>query len=496
MNILLFSESFGDDTLELNPHPLMPGIFRLATHLRNQGYSVITRPIWRCHLTEFRKIIFQFSKEDINIIGISSTLLYKLPLEEDSVDDFSQRIKIIKDILPTAKIIVGGSLIRSYQFDNLKTIFSQVDFFVKGQGETAFDAIIKDIKKEQKIITSLLIPKTVSDEVYKFSDFDTSTVEYNTNDFINKSDSVGIEYSRGCIFKCSFCNYPGIGKKPGEFIKDKKTLRSELIKNYENYGIQYYYFTDDLLNETVRKMEDLAEVSASLPFDFKYSAYIRLDLIHRWPVMADLMKYSGMIAGHAGIETINDPSGKIVAKGLGKVRINETLDICNKSWNKKIGLAGSFILGLPHDTKDTVHDLLEWLDEPLTKTTLTDFNITALRLASEEMSSNPKYKYIWDKNKITGWVNQTGYGYTQANIDANYALKKFYKKYKIPVRFSGFDLPQLLSYAKFHNCESEMLNFYFNRTQSNFVNSSEDWYRLRLKWYRHRRTQYFENFLK
>lgn len=495
MNIVLFAEHFGATYTNYNPHPILPGIYRLATHLRFSSHNVKTLAIWRITLGEFKRVIENLKSSEIDLVGISTTLLYNLPLSKDDVTDFVDKIKIIKSNLPKTKIIVGGSLVCSIYFENIHESYSLVDYFIKGQGESAFDAIIDNIEQDKKLFTESLIPKVVSDDIYKFDHFNSCTIEYTSNDYVNSEDSLGIEYSRGCIFKCSFCNYPGIGKKPGEYIKTKSVLRDELVKNYEMYGTKYYYFTDDLLNESVEKMEELAEISTSLPFEFKYSAYIRLDLIHKWPKMAELLKQSGLLVGHAGIETINDNSGKSVLKGLGKSRINETLEICNQSWANEVGLAGSFMLGLPHDTIDTVHELVEWLNYPIPKSILTDFNISALKLASEGMSNNPKYKYVWQDNKITGWTNQYSYSHDQASNDAAYALKKFYEKYTIPVRFSGFDLPQLLAYAEPRNYKDSMLKFYFTREKIQYISSSEDWYKLRRGWFYNRRLQYLKNIL-
>lgn len=496
MNIILFSEQFGSNLTTLNPHPILPGIYRLATHLRSLGHTVKTLSLWKINKEEFSSILNHISKSQIDVVGISTTLLYNLPIVDSDVDDFVEKIKIIKNLLPLSKIVVGGSMVRSVYFSNLKDSFSLVDFFVKGQGESAFSAVLDHIENSKQLKTISIVPKVISDETYKFDNFNNSIVTYQKDDFINSTDALGVEYSRGCIFKCSFCNYPGIGKRVGEYIKTKQVLKDELLKNYELYGTKYYYFTDDLLNESVEKMEELAEISSQLPFDFKYSSYIRLDLIHKWPKMADLLRDSGMIAGHAGIETINDSSGKSVLKGLGKTRINETLDICKSSWNNKIGLAGSFMLGLPHDTEDTVHELVEWLSEELPSTTITDFNISALRLASEDMINNPKYKYTWEDNRITGWTNQFSYSFDQANKDADFALKKFYEKYEIPVRFSGFDLPQLIAYAESNKYNSMMMDFYLTRQRNDFIKSPHDWYKLRNTWHSNRRKIYIQEILK
>ena len=495
MGILLLSEGYGAERLIMNPHPLLVGTYRLSTHLRDLGYTVRNLAVWRCNLEEFKKIIVKNITPEIKVIGISTTLIYDIPLTDASYEDFFEKVKFIRSIAEDRKIVMGGSLVRSASFNspNFKKLYSLVDYFIKGQGEQAFTAVLENIFKGQKLTTTNIDPVVCTDDVYPFLDFNDSKIHYTKDDFLNKYDSVGIEYSRGCIFKCSFCNYPGIGKRPGEFIKTKEVLKEELLRNYEEHGLQFYYFTDDLLNESIEKIKDLAEIASSLPFEFRFAAYVRLDLIHRFPEMAGLLRDAGMISGIAGIETINDKSGKSVTKGLGKTRIDETLEICRDAWKNKVGLMGSFILGLPHDTTDTVEELLEWFETPLVKDTINDINITALKISSDEMSKNPKYKYQLKDNILTGWTNQYGYTYEQAEQDSKKTLEVYYKKYQVPVRFSGFDMPQLLAYAQRHGVKESVLDFYFNRKSSSFITNPTDWYRLRHKWYAERRAEYLNS---
>jgi len=500
MNILLFSEGYGANYLIMNPHPIMVGSYRIATHLRNNGHNVRTLAIWSAPFDEFKDLIRPFLTKYLDLIGISSTLIYNQPpLHDNHSEDLYIKLKYIKETAPHCILIMGGSTVGSVAFfhdPRLIKIHSMIDYFIQGQGEAAIDALIDHLVKKTKILMSNISPKIISDTVYKFEDFKNSKIIYHKSDYISQDDAVGIEFGRGCIFKCSFCGHQNIGKKPGELTKSENLIRDELIRNYEEYGIKYYYFTDDLLNDSVDRLERLVEVTSSLPFKLTYSAYIRLDLIHRFPVMADLLLESGLITGTAGIETLNDTSGKSVYKGLGFKRINEVLEICNKKWKGKVGIAGSFILGLPYDTEDTVYELIEWFDTKNPRETITDLNINALRLSKEMAINKSRYKYVQDMQRITGWINQKGYSFQKADEDASKAFDHFYKKYKVPIPFGAFDIPQVLALAERNGRLDEIKRFYFNREPLNDVSFVKDWHELRLKWYLDRRQEYFNNLRK
>jgi hypothetical protein len=497
MSIVLFSETYGKELIWQRSYPLLPAIYRLATHLRDQGYSVKNFPVWKAPLKTFEEIIKKHVTEDIQIVGISTTLLYDMPIKLFDVEDFKKKLILIKNYSPNCKIILGGSIVeRPYiRVPPLSSIMPHIDYYVTGSGEEVLDAILNKLNNNAKLITTNINPTFCSDSIYPHTSFNTSKIEYRPEDYITRQDALGIEYSRGCIFKCSYCNYSKIGKRPGDLIKTKYTVRDELIKNYEEYGIKYYYFTDSLLNEDLEKMEDLADLSASLPFKFRYSAYIRLDLIRKYPKMADLLRDSGLITGIAGIETVNDDSGKSVRKGLGVDRINETLEICNNSWKGSVNINGTFILGLPHDTSDTVHQLKEWFDTPLVRNTIRDVHINSLRISTEDMS-DPKHNYTWKPgNKLQGWTNKNGYSFQQAELDGLSATKHFYSKYQVSIFFTGFEVSQILAHAEYYGRLPEIEEFYFTRMTSLNIKNSEDWFKIVQKWYKDRRQEFFKNIL-
>jgi hypothetical protein len=114
--------------------------------------------------------------------------------------------------------------------------------------------------------------------------------------------------------------------------------------------------------------------------------------------MIDKLKDIGLVGAFMGIETINDPSGKAVGKGLGKKRINETLDLLYLKWNNTVHITAGFILGLPKDDKTTATDLIEWCRDKLKTKRLHCVHASPLNLHPElnkaDIDKNPeKYGY-------------------------------------------------------------------------------------------------------
>ena len=495
----MFSEHFGsrDKIRKSNPVPIIPAIFRLATDLRQKNISVDTCMSWCSPFDEFESICKKLILEDTAIVGISMTLMYPMhPPSAENIADLKSRILIIKNIKPSIKIVVGGSYINERTLNrnpDIKNLFDVVDIFVIGRGEEFLEKILDHYQTNSSLVTHNIFPKTCIDNAPRHDNFKDTTIEYTDADGILPVDAIGIEYARGCIFKCSFCTYPMLAKRPGDMQKGKMTLYDEFIKNYEERGLTYYYFTDSLLNDSIERTHELAEISAKLPFKLKYCAYIRLDLIRKYPEMADHLRDSGLLTGIAGIETVNDESGKSVRKGLGVDRLNETLEIIRPKWKGKVGINGNFILGLPYDTPETVEQTIEWLSTDLVRDTITDINVEALKIASQEMTSNEKFEYKIINQR--DWVNRFGYSYSQATEDREKIYKEFYSKFEIPVRFFGFDVVQLMAYSKKYNLENEIEQFYLTRRKNSIIQSPSDWYNLRIRWHLTRINQYTSHIL-
>ena len=71
---------------------------------------------------------------------------------------------------------------------------------------------------------------------------------YEERDFIQKNEVLTIELSRGCMFKCTFCDYAPLGVK-GEHTRDAINFEEELRENYDKWGVTRYILADETCND-------------------------------------------------------------------------------------------------------------------------------------------------------------------------------------------------------------------------------------------------------
>ena len=498
---------FGDSNLEQS-RPI--GIYVLASFLRKHDIS--TQALWGFNQVPyhiFYGMCKKFLNDQVLVVGISSTLLSDLDAATNNffgleTTELNRRFTLIKQLAPNAKIVVGGS---QTIYDNLSTIPGAqfIDLFIQGQGEQALLEVVNAVKNNTKITTTSIVPQITSDKIYKFDEFTTTQVKFDPSDCLVDGESIAVEFARGCIFKCSFCSYELNGKKPGDYIKARDTLRNELLYNYEHFGTTYYYAADDLINDSEEKVDMLLEISQSLPFKLQYTGYLRLDLIRRFPTMAAKLKESGLIACFFGIETINDASGRAVGKGLGLNRTNEAIDICNQAWNGTVAGTAGLIIGLPKDGPEHKYQIAEWVTSDPVRKLIKECSIRPLFITPDlglsDIDKHPeKFGYRSQGTSDTqaryghghmNWVTDT-YSLTQAIKDAEFVTNEFLNTSKFKYKPSTFGLPYVLSLSDKPN---DILNVVLHNDTSVWADTNDFRKYLRRLTTAHRKN-YLEKLLK
>jgi radical SAM superfamily enzyme YgiQ (UPF0313 family) len=113
-----------------------------------------------------------------------------------NVVEVGQCIKLLKQIQPDLKIVIGGPEVSHYP--DVPDWFDVVDYCVTGAGELQFKTLCTQLLNKQKplerVIAGIELPLEQLNMPYEF---------YNDTDIKNRI--LYVEASRGCPFKCEFC---------------------------------------------------------------------------------------------------------------------------------------------------------------------------------------------------------------------------------------------------------------------------------------------------
>lgn len=326
------------------------GIYKISHHLRTLGWdseSVDYFNYWT--LPELKELCRSRIKPNTKFIGISHLFIYDQI--SDHLYDFC---KWFKTEYPNIHIISGSM---SYPRINCKYI----DYQVSGYGEYALEKLVKWLYSNGE--KPKFDKDNIIDAIHNYPAFPMKSLytDYEDRDYLKPHEWLGIETTRGCIFKCGFCNFPVLGVKE-DHARSDSDFEYHLKDMYEKYGITQYYITDETFNDRSDKVSSFANVVDKLNFQPWFVGYIRIDLtISRALTELDQLKRMGFFGHFYGIETFNHDSGKSIGKGMHPDKIKQgLLDIKNHFGEIYRGTIG-LIAGLPHETNQSLNETEDWL---------------------------------------------------------------------------------------------------------------------------------------
>lgn len=406
------------------------GGYKIASALRNEGYSVFVLNNFSHFMQKgnINEILDKLIGDNTLWVGFSSTLfmrnrkdVYRKRHTRDSAKQnilwrwptADDDVKLMTDYIRSkgVKTVYGGQM----SYHRSKEVKDQIDYYVVGMGEHMALHLTDHLKNGTRLNYNVVYGKNPYildyDQKGNLFDFRNSPINYVSEDFWNAEDGMGIEFGRGCIFKCKFCAYPLIGKQKGDlsFLREKERIKEELQQNYNLYGVTKYIIIDDTFNEQNVKLQAIAEAieELNLPEKLQFSAFIRIDLVARWPEQIDLLKRINCCAWFLGVESLNYESAKAIGKGCPKEKIFQTIKTAKEAFNQSLSVYGSFIAGLPHDSKETMD---AWTQELVENKHLFDaFSFSPLELGTaSELSKNPGkfgYTVYQDGDMENKWYN-------------------------------------------------------------------------------------------
>jgi radical SAM superfamily enzyme YgiQ (UPF0313 family) len=183
------------------------------------------------------------------------------------------------------------------------------------------------------------------------------------SDWIRKQDALPIEIGRGCIFNCSFCHHPFLGKKKGEYTRNVDSLTAEFKRNHELFGTTRYQFIDDTFNDSIEKIQLVLDARNRLGIDLEFICFLRAEMLVTQPQTMDMLVELGLRSAHVGIESLNENGRKAAGKGMATGRILDSIAKLRERSKNRISLWATFIAGLPGDTVDSVLKQAEWCKE-------------------------------------------------------------------------------------------------------------------------------------
>lgn len=332
------------------------GIYRIAHYLRDHNLDIEVidyANFWS--LIELKELFQSRVSSDTKFIGFSHLFSIWNPVLE-------QFCQWVKETHPNIKIISGSSV--NPNFDS-----NYIDYYIRGFGEHAILALLNYMisngpAPKFNFLTSGRKKIIDANVHYPAFPMNSLMVKYQDRDFLEPHEWLGIEFARGCKFTCKYCNFPVLGVK-GDYSRDAEDFEQQVRETYDRYGISSYTVADETFNDRTEKITKFADVVEQLPFKPYFAGYIRADLLAARPEEKYELLRMNFLGHHCGIESFNQQNLRIIGKGMNIDRllngILEAKEFFTNAVSTKYICSLSFILGLPHDTRQDVEFLKQWL---------------------------------------------------------------------------------------------------------------------------------------
>lgn len=291
-----------------------------------------------------------------DVVGITSFTI--------SMVDVCYAAKTIREIVPYAHICLGGHHPIAFPFQAAK--LKEFDSIVVGEGEKAFFELVTALEQKQDITQTRGVYTSESIEKWRGSSFndkrflsnvmvppayidDIDSLPIPNRSFIKHIDYksvVGVTNklatiitSRGCPYKCTFCDVPYKQYRKRSIQKVVDEVMACLQMGYKEV-----HFYDDLFNITPQKViefcDEIEKRGLSFPWDFRG----RVNAVTKESL--ERAKKAGCRLISFGVETGTDEGLKILKKGITVDRVKEVFKWCREL---KIKTIADFMIGLPSE---------------------------------------------------------------------------------------------------------------------------------------------------
>lgn len=268
----------------------------------------------------------------------------------------------LKKFDPTVKILLGGAGCLE-QFTG-PAFFAQdlldkklADYHIRGDGEHSLYELLNENYDYPGINDSswkqLNNDELVSLPVPDYSNYDFS---------IYQKPMLPLQGSRGCVRKCTFCDY--IVNWSMFRWRTADDVFNEMVTQYERYGIRTFKFQDTLTNgnlkEFTRLMEMLSEHNMAHPEQsFRWGGfYIFREKSAKDDEHWQMIKRSGADFLTVGIENLNEDIRYAIGKKFSNASIDYHLE---KALEHNVRLQLLFMVGYVTETQQHIDFAKQWL---------------------------------------------------------------------------------------------------------------------------------------
>lgn len=335
------------------------GLLYIEAHLHK--YTQVETRLIDCladhlHLEQLRKLIIDYKPQIVGLTGHTHDLIDMIQVSES----------VKKDLGKTVKVWWGGPHVSDFPQQCMK--YQCLDGCIPFEGEEAFTEVVQahlaswsdshgydcqTLENSLRNIAGLFfkdnqgnIVQTCSrppiDDLDKLPFPRREILDYRKYSYVLGSEAIATSLltSRGCPYKCSFCNTPG---RTTWRWRSAKSVVDEM-EVCANLGVHEIYIVDDTFN--VRRDRVLAICEEINKRSIKVNWNIRARANCLTPETVKAMRLAGCTRVHIGVESGTDAGMKALNKNLTTDKVRQAFKMLT---DEGLTTVCYFMIGCPHD---------------------------------------------------------------------------------------------------------------------------------------------------
>jgi radical SAM superfamily enzyme YgiQ (UPF0313 family) len=275
--------------------------------------------------------------------------------------------RTVKEIDKNIPVVVGGPQPNIYINETIA--FEEIDYIVLGEGEKIFTELVNRLAQGKDVMNIPGIAlkhdgKTIINDQKGYID-DLDELPFPARHLTpykkyfsilgNHSTFTTMVSSRGCPFRCLFCDRAYHGK-----IYRKRSAQNVVLEMEEcqKLGIQEIDFQDDLFTFNKSRVLEICDILISKKIKLKWNVRSRIDTVDRG--LLKRMAEAGCQRIYFGIEAGTPEIQKVLRKNIDLEKAKQVF-----KWSREFNITtlAYIILGSPQETRDHIYRTIEYTKE-------------------------------------------------------------------------------------------------------------------------------------
>lgn len=351
------SKPKADEALKSGDIPNLAAVY-ITNFLRKRGKRAEYINLFQY---EKERLIEYLSQDPVCVAITTTFYVINLPVIE--------MVEFIRQHNSKVKIVVGGPLIsnhaRNFEGEDFRAALHDIGadiYVIEGQGELTLWRIIECLNSSGNISNVPNIAYFEDEQLRRTqvlpedNSLDENVIDWRNFSSANLGSTIQTRTARSCAFKCSFCNYP---TRAGALtLTNVDILEKELDSMRELNNIKNVVFIDDTFNVPFPRFKNICRMMIRRKYQFNWFSYFRCSNSDEEAI--ELMAASGCRGVFLGIESGSPTILENMNKSATIEKYSKGIEMLRKHG---IMTFGSFIIGFPGETEDTIQETADFLNE-------------------------------------------------------------------------------------------------------------------------------------